>query len=150
MTVWHVSQIYQLVMIVLCALFLAIVGTQRENEITKNLLVTGFLIMFQNIGYLMLLSSDTMREAMIAVRIEYMGTAYLVTFMMMFVLQYCKKEMKQWIKVVLLVFDSFVLLGVLCCQFTKIYYSSLEFVPEPLPHLERGMGPLYIVASLHT
>ena len=148
MAVWHVSQTYQLVMIVLCALFLAIVGTQRENEITKNLLVTGFLIMFQNIGYLMLLSSDNMKEAMIAVRIEYMGTAYLVTFMMMFVLQYCKKEMKQWIKVTLLVFDSFVLLGVWCCEFTKIYYSSLEFVPEPLPHLERGMGPLYIMASV--
>ena len=75
MTVWHLSQTYQLVMIFLCALFMAIVGTQRENEITKNLLVTGFLIMFQNVGYLMLLSSDNLKEAIIAVRIEYMGTA---------------------------------------------------------------------------
>ena len=58
MEVWHVSQTYQLVMIILCALFMAIVGIQRENEITKNLLVTGFLIMFQNVGYLMLISSE--------------------------------------------------------------------------------------------
>ena len=95
MAVWHVSQTYQLVMIILCALFMAIVGIQRESEITKNLLVTGFLIMFQNIGYLMLISSENFQEAVIAVRIEYMGTAYLVTFMMMFVLQYCKQQMKQ-------------------------------------------------------
>lgn len=148
MAVWHVSQTYQLVMIILCALFMAIVGIQRESEITKNLLVTGFLIMFQNIGYLMLISSENFQEAVIAVRIEYMGTAYLVTFMMMFVLQYCKQQMKQWIKVTLLIFDSFVLLGVWCCEFTKIYYSSLKFVPEPLPHLERGMGPLYVMASV--
>lgn len=148
MTVWHLSQTYQLVMIVLCALFMAIVGAQRENELTKNLLVTGFLIMFQNVGYLMLLSSDNLKEAITAVRIEYMGTAYLVTFMMMFVLQYCKREMKQWIKISLLLFDSLVLLGVWGCELTKIYYSSLAFAAEPLPHLERGMGPLYVMASV--
>ena len=148
MTVWHLSQTYQLVMIFLCALFMAIVGAQRENEITKNLLVTGFLIMFQNVGYLMLLSSDNLKEAIIAVRIEYMGTAYLVTFMMMFVLQYCKREMKRWLKVSLLLFDSLVLLGVWSCEISKIYYSSLAFAAEPLPHLERGMGPLYVMASV--
>ena len=148
MAVWHISQTYQLAMIILCAIYLAIVGTRRENEITKNLLVTGFLILFQNIGYLMLLSSDNMKEAVTAVRIEYIGTAYLVTFMMIFVLQYCKREIKQWIKTVLLIFDSLVLIGVWGCGFTKAYYSSLKYVPEPLPHLERGMGPLYIMASI--
>ena len=63
MTVWHISQTYQLVMIILCAVFLAIVGTRRENELTKNLFTTGFLVMFQNIGYLMLISSENMKDA---------------------------------------------------------------------------------------
>lgn len=148
MTVWHISQTYQLVMIILCAVFLAIVGTRRENELTKNLFTTGFLVMFQNIGYLMLLSSENMKEALIAIRIEYMGTAYLVTFMMIFVMQYCKLEMKQGIKVALMVFDTLVLLGVWCCEYTGVYYASLKFVAEPLPHLERSMGPLYIMASV--
>ena len=148
MAVWHISQTYQLVMLFLCALFMAIVGTRRENELTKNLLVTGFLIMFQNLGYLMLLCADNMKEALIAVRIEYMGTAYLTTFMMMFVLQYCKREMKNWIKFALLVFDTLVMLCVWGCDFTKLYYLSLEFDPLPLPHLHRGMGPLYIMASV--
>ena len=148
MTVWHVSQTYQIVMIVLCAVYLAIVGTQRENEIAKNLLVTGFLVMFQNIGYLLLLSADNLKEALIAVRIEYMGTAYLTTFMMLFVLQYCKREMKKMVKIAVFVFDSLVLLGVLGCEHTKVYYSSLEYVPDPLPHLEHGMGPLYLMAAV--
>ena len=43
---WHFAQTYQLAMIILCCFFLAIVGTQHENAITKNLLVTGFLILF--------------------------------------------------------------------------------------------------------
>lgn len=148
MAVWHISQTYQLVMIFLCALFMAIVGTRRESEITKSLLVTGFLIMFQNLGYLMLLCADNMKEALIAVRIEYMGTAYLTTFMMMFVLQYCKREMKNRVKFALLMFDTLVMLGVWGCDFTKLYYSSLEFDSLPLPHLHRGMGPLYIMASV--
>lgn len=148
MMAWHVSQTYQLVMIILCAVYLAIVGTRRETEITKNLFVTGFLVMFQNIGYLMLLGADNLKEAMIAVRIEYMGTAYLVTLMMIFVLQYCKRELRVWVKVGLMCFDTLVLFGVWCCEFTHIYYSSLEYVPDPLPHLDRGMGPLYILASV--
>lgn len=148
MGVWFVAQIYQLVMIFLCAVYLAIVGTRRESGISKNLLVTGFLILFQNIGYLILLSAKNYHEAVIAIRIEYMGTAYLVTFMMIFVLQYCKRELRRWVRTALLIFDSVVLVCVCACDFTKLYYSSLEFVPEPLPHLDHGNGPLYVMASV--
>lgn len=148
MGVWVVAQIYQMVMILLCAVYLAIVGTRKESEITKNLLVTGFLILFQNIGYLMLLSAKSYHEAVIAIRIEYMGTAYLVTFMMIFVLQYCKRELKRWIRTALLTFDSVVLACVCACDFTKLYYSDLKFVAEPLPHLDRGIGPLYVMMSV--
>ena len=145
---WHFAQTYQLAMIILCCFFLAIVGTQHENAITKNLLVTGFLILFQNIGYLMLISSENLSEALMAVRLEYMGTAVLVSFMMMFVLQYCKRELKQWMMVALMSFDSLVLLSVWSCEYTKIYYSSLAFESEPLPHLVHGNGPLYLVTAV--
>ena len=144
MTVWHVSQTYQLIMILLCSVFLAIVGTQRENAITKNLLVTGFLILVQNVGYLIVLSSRDLEEALIGVRVEYMGTAYIVSFMMLFVLQYCKRELNKWIVSALMIYDSIILISVWCCEYTKIYYSSVEYVAEPLPGLAHGNGPLYI------
>lgn len=143
MAVWHISQTYQVAMILLCAIFLAIVGTRRETEITKNLLVTGFLIMFQNIGYLMMLSSKNVDEALLAAGMKYMGSAYLVTFLMIFVLQYCKRPLKWKVKVPLLVYDTIVLLSVWGCRITTIYYASYEFVMEPLPHLIRVKGPLY-------
>ncbi|MGN0343905.1 MAG: ATP-binding protein [Lachnospiraceae bacterium] len=148
MAVWHVSQTYQLAMIILCCFFLAIVGTQRENAITKNLLVTGFLILLQNIGYLIVLSARDLEEALIGVRVEYLGTAFIVSFMMMFVLQYCKRELKRWVVVVLMVFDGIVLMSVWCCRYTTIYYSSLKFEAEPLPHLVHGNGPLYIMTVI--
>ena len=125
MAVWHVSQTYQLAMIILCCFFLAIVGTQRENAITKKLLVTGFLILIQNVGYLIVLSSRDLEEALIGVRVEYLGTAFIVSFMMMFVLQYCRRELNKWIILVLMIYDGIILICVWCCKFVKIYYSSL-------------------------
>ena len=148
MTVWHVSQTYQMAMILLCCVFLAIVGTQRESSLTKNLLVTGFLIIVQNVGYLILLSSRDLEEALIGVRVEYMGTAFIASFMMMFVLQYCRRELNKWIILVLMIYDGIILICVWCCKFVKIYYSSLEFMAEPLPHVIHGKGPLYILQAV--
>ena len=148
MAVWHVSQTYQLAMIILCCFFLAIVGTQRENAITKKLLVTGFLILIQNVGYLIVLSSRDLEEALIGVRVEYMGTAFIASFMMMFVLQYCRRELNKWIILVLMIYDGIILICVWCCKFVKIYYSSLEFMAEPLPHVIHGKGPLYILQAV--
>ena len=145
MAVWHVSQTYQLAMILLCCVFLAIVGTQRESSLTKNLLVTGFLILIQNVGYLIVLSSRDLEEALIGVRVEYLGTAFIASFMMMFVLQYCRHELNKWIILVLMIYDGIILICVWCCKFVKIYYSSLEFVAEPLPHVVHGNGPLYLL-----
>lgn len=144
---WHLAHSYQLVMILLCAVFLALVGTRRESNITKNLFAAGFLVMFQNVGYLMLMCAQDRHEIVMALRIEYMGAAYLVTFMMIFVLQYCGRQLHPHLLAVLLGFDTLVLLSVWGCGFTNIYYAKLEYVAEPIPHIYREPGMLYRMAA---
>lgn len=145
---WYPAQIYQLVMIILCAVFLALVGTRRESNITKNLFAAGFLVMFQNVGYLMLTCSQNRHEILMALRVEYMGTAYLVTFMMFFVLQYCNRRLDRRIMTLLLIFDTLVLCAVWGCEYTGIYYARIEYVAAPIPHIYREAGVLYILAVI--
>ncbi len=140
----NAPQIIQLIMMFLCACMLAIVGTRRQNEITKNMMVTGFLIMFQNVGYLMFLMAEDLNEALAGIKVEYIGTAYLVTFMLLFVVEYCRVKFSRVCLGLLIAFDTVVLLCVATCNSNRLYYSSIEFVAEPLPHIIRGMGPLYV------
>ncbi|MBO5246461.1 MAG: response regulator [Eubacterium sp.] len=141
----HYMQIFQMAMILLCAIFLAIIGTRRESAITKNLIFAGILVMLQNVGYYMILSAQNLNEAKNAVRIEYMGTSYIVTFMMTFVLQFCKRELKNNVLLALIIYDTVVLLCVQGCRYVKLYYSSMDFSTEPLNHLILGHGPLYMI-----
>lgn len=142
------QQCIQLLMIALCAVFLPIVGTQRENQITKNLIVTGFLIFMQNVGYFMMLSAKSFGEALNAVRVEYLGTAYIVTFMTMFILQYCKRDLNRVVCMALLLYDTVELLAVWGCEHTSLYYTDIGFEIRRVPHFIHGNGPLYIVTAV--
>lgn len=147
MVVWNFAQTYQVVMILLCGVFLTIIFQQRESAFIKNLLVMGFLVLLQNLGYLLLLRSKNLDEALTGIRVEYLGSSYMATFMLLFVLQYCRRELKQWMVLVLLAIDSAVLLSVLGFRYTSLYYSAPAFVAEPLAHVVHGKGPLYIVMA---
>ena len=141
----RVIQSVQIVMIALCAAFLPIVGMQRENRITKNLTETGFLAFLQNAGYYMLITAESYGEAFAAVRVEYLGAAYIVTFMTIFVLQYCKRALNPKLIGALLGFDTFVLLSVWGCEHTSLYYKNADFEMYKIPDFTHGNGPLYAV-----
>lgn len=148
MFVWNLAQTYQVVMIVMCCVFLTIVFMQRASMFIKNLLVIGFLVLFQNVGYLVLLLSKDLDGALTGICVEYLGSSYIATFMMLFVLQYCRRALKRWMVVSLLTIDTAVLLSVWGCRYTTLYYTSLTFEAKPLAHVVHGNGPLYMVMAV--
>lgn len=148
MFVWNLAQTYQVVMIILCCVFLTIVFVQRENMFIKNLLVIGFLVLIQNVGYLILLLSKDLDGALTGICVEYLGNSYIATLMMLFVLQYCRRELKRWMVAALIAIDTAVLLSVWGCRYTTLYYTSLAFEAKPLAHVVHGNGPLYMVMAV--
>ena len=124
----------------------AVLLIQKGTEVTKLMLVVCLCAFIQNAGYLLEMTSSNFDEVMIAIRLEYIGTAFIVTMSMLFVFKYCRVKVVTWLKAVLLGIDAAVLLCVWCYDFVPFYYSSAGFVYSGVfPHAMLGKGFLYLI-----
>ncbi len=136
-------QIIAVVFSLLCA---AVLLVQKGTEVTKLILVGCLCAFVQNAGYLLEMMSSNLFEVMTAIRLEYIGTAFIGTMSMLFVFRYCRVAIQTWLKVVLLSIDILVLTCVWCYEFVPFYYSNVAFVyPGIFPHVVLSKGFLYII-----
>ncbi|MBQ6574490.1 MAG: response regulator [Lachnospiraceae bacterium] len=124
----------------------AVLLLQKGSEVTKLILVGCLCAFIQNAGYLLEMMSTNLDEVMIAIRLEYIGTAFIATMSMLFVFKYCRVTIVPWIKSVLLSIDVLVLVCVWCYEYVPFYYTRTSFVYTGVfPHVLLGKGPLYII-----
>lgn len=124
----------------------AVLLLQKGTEVTKLILVVCLCAFIQNAGYLLEMMSSNLDEVMIAIRLEYIGTAFVVTMAMLFVFMYCRITILPWMKAALLSLDVIVLVCVWCYEYVPFYYTNAGFVYSgAFPHAMLGKGFLYIV-----
>lgn len=141
---------FQILMVLGCFCFVILMTRQRESMLSKLMLCVGFLGAIQNAGYLLELLSRDIGEGMIAVRVEFMGGAFISTFLFMFVARYCGYKLSGKVEALMFVLDGLVLLCIWGYRYTPIYYSRVSFVTEGLfPHLILEKGPLHYVFFVH-
>ena len=68
--------VFQMFMVLGCFIFVIIMTRQRESMLSKLMLCIGFLGVIQNAGYLLELLFGDIGEAMIAVRVVFLGGAH--------------------------------------------------------------------------
>lgn len=143
---YHILLAYQILMVLVCTFFIILMIRQREGELTKLMLCIGLLSGVQNAGYLEEMLSERLDEAMMAIRTQYLGGAFMGTFLLLFTMRYCGYYMKGVIKLGLFSFDGLVFLCAWTYQFNPLYYSSVEFSYDGLfPHAVLNRGILYYV-----
>ncbi len=143
---YSILAIYQCFMVLGCIIFVILMMRQRESNLSKLMLCIGFLGAFQNAGYLLELLSQDLGEAMVAVRMEYLGGAFITTFLFVFVARYCGYNVPRLLEALMFGVDGFVLLCVWGYEHTGLYYSSVSFTTDSaIPHLELGRGPFYYI-----
>ncbi len=141
---------FQILMVLGCFCFVILMTRQRENMLSKLMLCLGFLGAIQNAGYLLELLSRDIGEAMIAVRVEFMGGAFITTFLFVFTAKYCGCHLPAKLEALMFCLDGLVLLCIWGYRYTPIYYSRVSFVTEGLfPHLILEKGPLHYVFLIH-
>lgn len=141
---------FQILMVLGCFCFVILMTRQRENMLSKLMLCLGFLGATQNAGYLLELLSRDIGEAMIAVRVEFMGGAFITTFLFVFTAKYCGYHLSAKLETFMFCLDGLVLLCIWGYRYTPIYYSRVSFVTEGLfPHLVLEKGPLHYVFLIH-
>lgn len=138
----------------ICAIFFALAlllsgDGSREQKMMEYFLV-GALI--QNIGYLLELTAPTMEAALVAVKMQHLGTMTIPICYCYFIYIYCFEETPLKLLKLLGIIDGGLLLLILTCDFHDFFYRHVEWQTTAGGHsylfLEYGPGyAVFIVCA---
>lgn len=121
---------FGLQVIAICAIFFALAlllsgDGSREQKMMEYFLM-GALI--QNIGYLLELTSPTMEAALVAVKMQHLGTMTIPVCYCYFIYIYCFEEAPLKILKLLGIIDAGLLLLIITCDYHGFFYRQVEWL----------------------
>ena len=138
------------------ALVCALVYIFRGGSTYTQRLMLSFCIseLVHNAGFLLELLAKTEEAAMVAIRVEYLGSAAVAIFFMMFIFNYCGKKEHKIFERVLLLCAVAVVVMVWSGDWHSLYYSKVDYITEGVfPHVKLTYGPgfyFYIITCTTT
>ena len=119
---------------ILAILFIvfAIISMFRVGASYTQKLMLAFLAatLVHNAGYLQELFAKTLNEAMMAIRIEYIGSSIVAVLFMMFICEYCGYKPCIWLERFLLLCSCAVIAMVWTTPFHQLYYKEITYTTE--------------------
>lgn len=118
-----------------------------DSTYSQKLMILFLLAeLVQNGGFLLELLCKTKDAAMVATKMEYLGSSFVAVFYMMFVRNFCKHKWGVWLERCLLAISVFVVVAVWTSEKHRLYYTQIDYTQEGLfPHLVLSYGPLFYV-----
>ena len=133
------------------SVLVAILLRQRNDFLYRLMLLIALCAMIQNAAYLLELRSMNAEEALVSIRMYYIGGAFSPTFFLALTIIYCGYQLHNKMFRYLFLFDSLVVFSVWTCEFNHLYYTSVSFMSDAaLPHTVLGKGPLYLANAALT
>ncbi len=132
-------QILAIFLIIFSMVYVFRGGSTYAQKLMLSFTISEFV---HNVGYLLELFSKTEQEAMIAVKVEYLGGSIVAIFFMMFICNYCGVKEHVWFERILLLCGCTVILMVWTSPMHSFYYTSIAFTNSGVfPHLQLSYGP---------
>ncbi len=120
---------------------LLIVGVQKSSENQKILFIASACAFVSILSYLFEIRATELREMILAVKFGYVGKCYVLLLIIMFVRNYCNVRMPSFIVKSLFVFNTFMLLIIMTCDYHTFYYTEMKVVNTGFfPHVQFGRG----------
>lgn len=128
---------------ILFALFLLLKGDGSREQKLMLYFLTGSLI--QNAGYLLELTSPTVEAAMVAVKMQYLGSLTIPITYCHFMFSYCYEKAPEKILRFIKIADVFVLILVFTSDLHRLYYRQIDWLYTADGHgyLSLQYGPGY-------
>lgn len=149
MTLYDVLIIIQYVSIVLLIIEIIYVFAHWTNQIHSYLLLSCIATLVNNVGYLMVMTSESEGASLAGVKMSYLGRTWVPFSLFMFVMTACKVKVPNLLKYILVGIHLTTLTMVFATGHAPLYYSSVTYVTTGMfPHLEMGHGLWYKGYSL--
>ena len=134
------------------ALVCSLVYIFRGGSTYTQRLMLSFTIaeLVHNAGFLLELTSTTAQEALMAIKVEYLGGASVAIFFMMFIFNYCGQKEHKIFERILLLCAVAVIVMVWTSDYHSLYYKEIGFVyTGAFPHvrLTYGIGFYFYVLT---
>ncbi len=122
-----------------------VIMKQKNNQLYRLMLMISICALIQNAAYILELYSTNVAEALVSIRMYYLGGAFVATLFLFLTRMYCGYTTSKKIFTILVLFNVLVIFSVWTCEFNPLYYTSVDFVTDaPLPHVVLGKGILYL------
>ena len=117
----------QIIGCIMCFLAQALLlsGDGSKEHKLMNFFVGGSLI--QNAAYLLELLAGSKDAAVMAVKMQYVGSTYIALCFCWFIFVYCNMKVPEWLFRVLSVLDIGILVMVFTCEKHTFYYTSIDW-----------------------
>ena len=120
---------------------LIIVGVQKSSENQKILFIASACAFVSILSYLFEIRATELKEMILAVKFGYVGKCYVLLLIIMFVRNYCNVRMPAFIVKSLFVFNTFMLLVIMTCDYHSFYYTDMKVANTGFfPHVQFGRG----------
>ncbi len=114
----------------------------RKKDLWHVLLFASVAVV--NIGYLTLSLSGTLKEALLANRVSYLGSVFLPFAMLMIIIQVCQLHYRRWLPLLLLGISLVMFLIAASPGYLDLYYHSVSLtVVNGVTVLNKVYGPLH-------
>lgn len=146
MSLYPIVVAVQMLTIILCVVALYMSLNMGVSQAQKSMTAFLFSALIQNVGYLFELTSVTEEAAMVAIRMQYLGSTFQLLFFMEFILCYYKLHLAKRYELLLEIIDTLILIVMWTTPAHNWFYTRMEFVTEGAhPHYVLEHGIMYFV-----
>ena len=134
--------------VIVSALYLLLKGDGSREQKLMQYFLMGSLI--QSAGYLLELTAPTLEAAMVAVKVQYIGSLSIPISYCYFIFSYCYEKVPVRILRILKIVDAFIFGLVFTCELHTFYYRQADwlYTSEGHGYLSLEYGPGYWIFML--
>ncbi len=128
---------------VCCVKFLRV----KSSDNQRNLMLTSLCGFIACAGNALEVYSTSPDEAMVAIKMAYIGKCYIMTFGLMFVSGYSSVRLPKNLIKFLGIINTIILASIMTCERTHLYYKTIEceIRPNGRAAMILGKGPFYYI-----
>ena len=102
-------------------------------------------------GYYFEITSLSEMSAIVATKLQYLGACYIAPFLLLFIMEYCGKQISKLLIAAIMVLPTVTLVLVQMWPMNTLYYQEIVFVTDVVvPYLYVTGAPFYYVFYLYT
>ncbi len=134
-----------IIAIALCFYSVYVLVARKNTDKAGFMVVVTVLSTLSIIGYMLEITSTELSAMLVAVKIQYIGKAFLGTFLLLTFRRYYKWNLSNILMWIYWIVDVVMLIIILTCDQHTLYYSSINMVVhENHAYIKLGKSPLYI------